>query len=70
MLRRAAARHRQSQAQSDDWRSANPLASDKLSHLGQELRACYDSLIEEPLPERLAGFVQVLDRRAKASRSD
>ena len=69
MLRRTSGRNRLSQVESDDWRSANPLASDKLSHLGQELRACYDTLIEEPLPERLAGFVQVLDRRAKGTRS-
>ena len=36
--------------------------TDKLSYLGQELRASYDTLAEEPLPERLARSVEALDR--------
>jgi len=65
MLQRKPARHRQSSETNEDWRSANPLGPDKLSEIAQGLREAYDTILEQPLPERLSGFVQALQRRDK-----
>jgi hypothetical protein len=45
----------------EDRRTAATLGPDIMAHLGRQLRATYDHIVAEGLPERLAEILRRLD---------
>ena len=51
-------------------RFGTPSRPERLTQLGRDLKAVYQDLVQEPLPERLAALVERLDQRNNRSGQD
>jgi hypothetical protein len=56
----------QTPAQTPPTPSAQPLEADVQAHLGRQLRAVYDEMASQPVPDR---FIQLLDALERKQRT-
>ncbi len=62
----AAQRQKMNQVSSNDTHSvpaSGGLESDLQAHIGRQLRAVYDEVVNEPVPDRFLKLLQELDRK-------